>query len=645
MTPIERIIGPYEDRQAVCQDYDRRAVEVAQRVAASIRSHLPGVNVEHIGSTSVPGCAGKGIVDLMLLYPDGQLAAARDVLNALGFQKQTTRDPFPEDRPMRTGSVVYDGTTFLLHVHVIAASSPEAKELCRFRDWLRADPDLVTSYVAAKKAILASGVTDSLDYCIHKGEFVQRALQRGGIVAADCLIRPETTADHEAIRHVNRLAFGQDDEAWLVDGLRDGGYVRVSLIAERADRVVGHILFSDLPILTEAGTVPALALAPMAVLPGFQQQGIGSALVRRGLEVCKEQGHRIVVVLGHPHFYPRFGFSSKLASPLASVFGGGDSWMALELVPGALDHVSGKVAYPPPFDGEPEIRPVRNGDQAEWLRMRALLWPDDTAGEHAEEVGAFFGTNAFRWSEPFLGLAVFVAVRPGGGLSGFLEASIRPFAEGCETQPVGYVEGWYVDADLRQQGIGKRLVRAAEQWATKLGCREMASDAHPENKVSLVAHQALGFEESSRAVHLRKRLPEALGTTAERSYPSRQLSLLLLDGTFAVCRLDSASSIPPWATADELFSITRTADELSILCRQDAVPEDILCERGWRCWRVAGTISFSVVGVLASLTAPLAEAGISVFAISTFDTDYLLVKAADLGRAVDALRRRGHTIQ
>jgi hypothetical protein len=173
----------------------------------------------------------------------------------------------------------------------------------------------------------------------------------------------------------------------------------------------------------------------------------------------------------------------------------------------------------------------------------------------------------------------------------------------------------------------------------------MASDAHPDNKVSLMAHKALGFEESSRAVHLRKRLPESLGTTAERSYPSRQLSLLLLDGTFAVCRLDSASSIPPWGTADELFSITRTADELSIICRQDAVPEGILCERGWRCWRVAVTIPFSVEGVLASLTAPLAEAGISVFAISTFDTDYLLVKTKDLGRSVDILRRQGHTIQ
>jgi putative acetyltransferase len=546
---------------------------------------------------------------------------------------------------MRTGSVVYDGTIFLLHVHVIAAASPEAQELRRFRDRLRADPDLVASYVAVKEAILASGGTDSLDYCINKGEFIQQALQRGGIFAADCSIRPETAADHEAIRHVNRLAFGQYAEARLVDALREGGYARLSLVAEQAGQVVGHILFSDLPIITGARTVSALALAPMAVLPAFQRQGIGSALVRRGLEVCKEQGHRIVVVLGHPHFYPRFGFSSKLASALASPFGGGDSWMALELVPGALDQLSGKAVYPAPFEPLPQVRPVQHGDQSEWLRMRSLLWPDGADGEHADEINAFIGTGAFRWSEPFLGLAVFVAVRPGGGLCGFLEASIRPYAEGCATWPVGYVEGWFVDADVRRQGIGKRLVRAAERWAAAQGCREMASDANPENTVSLVAHQALGFEESSRAVHLRKRLPESLGTTAERSYPSRQLSLLLLDGTFAVCRLDSASAIPPWATADELFSITLTGDELSIICRQDAVPEGILCERGWRCWRVAGTIPFSVVGVLASLTAPLAEAGISVFAISTFDTDYLLVKTEDMAKAVEALRGQGHNVR
>jgi putative acetyltransferase len=162
-------------------------------------------------------------------------------------------------------------------------------------------------------------------------------------------VRPETAADVDAIRHLNRLAFGQDDEARLVDALRDGGYVRVSLVAERAGQIVGHILFSDLPILTEAGTVPALALAPMAILPEFQRQGIGSALVRCGLEECRQQGHAIVVVLGHPHFYPRFGFSPKLAANLESPFSGSDAFMAVDLVPGALDGVAGQVQYPPPF--------------------------------------------------------------------------------------------------------------------------------------------------------------------------------------------------------------------------------------------------------------------------------------------------------
>jgi putative acetyltransferase len=148
------------------------------------------------------------------------------------------------------------------------------------------------------------------------------------------IIRPETSADHEAIRHVNRLAFGQDEEARLVEALRDGGYVRLSLVAERVGHVVGHILFSDLPIITKSGTVPALPLAPMAVLPLFQNQRIGSALVRRGLDECRDQGHQIVVVLGHPHFYPRFGFSAKLAAPLDSPFTGGESFMAVELAAG-----------------------------------------------------------------------------------------------------------------------------------------------------------------------------------------------------------------------------------------------------------------------------------------------------------------------
>jgi hypothetical protein len=124
----------------------------------------------------------------------------------------------------------------------------------------------------------------------------------------------------------------------------------------------------------------------------------------------------------------------------------------------------------------------------------------------------------------------------------------------------------------------------------------------------------------------------------------QQLTLLVVDGTFAVCRLTGGSPIPPWAIGERLFSLTRTADDLSIICDQDAVPEGIRCERGWRCLRVAGTMPFAVVGVLASLSAPLADAGISVFAISTFDTDYLLVKETDFEKSIGALQRAGHSM-
>lgn len=170
-----------------------------------------------------------------------------------------------------------------------------------------------------------------------------------GFIAMPVLVRPESEQDHDAVRQVNQLAFGQEAEARLVDALRAGRFAPVSLIAEVNGQVVGHIMFSDLSIVTETRTVAALALAPMAVLPDFQRLGIGSLLVRSGLEVCKEQGHRIIVVLGHADFYPRFGFSTKLAERLESPYGGGPSHMAAELMPGALDGVTGKLVYSPPF--------------------------------------------------------------------------------------------------------------------------------------------------------------------------------------------------------------------------------------------------------------------------------------------------------
>ena len=163
----------------------------------------------------------------------------------------------------------------------------------------------------------------------------------------DFQVRPEGAPDFAAIRTVNREAFGTVAEADLVDALRANGDAALSLVAEDDSGVVGHILFSHLPIRTTARDVAAVALAPMSVLPRWQRCGIGSALVWAGLDFCREAGREAVVVLGHPTYYPRFGFSAHLAGPLQAPFSG-PAFMALELVPGALN-AGGVVRYPGAF--------------------------------------------------------------------------------------------------------------------------------------------------------------------------------------------------------------------------------------------------------------------------------------------------------
>lgn len=161
-------------------------------------------------------------------------------------------------------------------------------------------------------------------------------------------IRPQGPQDASAVRNVNVQAFGQPDEARLVEDLQAGGFARIALVAETPGGVVGAILFSHMTIETPTGTVDALSLAPLAVLPPVQYQGIGSDLTYRGLEACREQGHRIVIVLGDPNYYGRFGFSSQLASRLQSPFPR-EAFQAIELVPEALEGVEGAVRYPAPF--------------------------------------------------------------------------------------------------------------------------------------------------------------------------------------------------------------------------------------------------------------------------------------------------------
>jgi hypothetical protein len=122
------------------------------------------------------------------------------------------------------------------------------------------------------------------------------------------------------------------------------------------------------------------------------------------------------------------------------------------------------------------------------------------------------------------------------------------------------------------------------------------------------------------------------------------LRLALLEDAIAVCRLAPDAAVPAWAWTGEPASVTRTRKELSIVCRAEAVAEGVRREAGWRCFEVAGPLEFGLTGLLASLAAPLAAADIPIFAIGTFDTDYVMVKAEHLARAMEVLRAAGHRV-
>jgi len=143
------------------------------------------------------------------------------------------------------------------------------------------------------------------------------------------------------------------------------------------------------------------------------------------------------------------------------------------------------------------IRRATHTDKPEWLGMRLLLWPDEKVGDLSKDMDNLL-------DDPLT--PVFVAVRSNGRLGGFLEAGTRKYAEGCEGSPVGYIEGWYVDDDLRERGIGKALVSAAEDWARSQGLTEMASDTWLDNDASIQAHLKMGYEETERLVHFAKKL-------------------------------------------------------------------------------------------------------------------------------------------
>ena len=163
-------------------------------------------------------------------------------------------------------------------------------------------------------------------------------------------IRPEQLLDHPAIHSVHTASFPTSVEARLVDALRAAGHLTLSLVAFERDEVIGHVAFSPITLATSP-TVSntAIGLAPVAVLPAFRKRGIAAALIREGLELCKQRGHDFCVVLGDPSYYGRFGFRPARDWALRDEYGGGDAFQALELQHDSIPTGGGLVRYAPEF--------------------------------------------------------------------------------------------------------------------------------------------------------------------------------------------------------------------------------------------------------------------------------------------------------
>ena len=173
---IQPIVGPYVPAPLACREYDPRAVDVARTVARTISDHLPPVRVEHVGSTAVPGCAGSGVVDLMIPVADELAETLNLLLARLGFQAAADGETLAEGTSIWTGGWTHDGQAFPVCLRLLPIAAPEADAARFFRTCLRADPELLRAYVARKREILAAGATDPGEYTRLKAQFVQSVL-------------------------------------------------------------------------------------------------------------------------------------------------------------------------------------------------------------------------------------------------------------------------------------------------------------------------------------------------------------------------------------------------------------------------------------------------------------------------------------
>ena len=170
-------ILPYTRQPIEFQEHDPHAPAVAQYVIDLIQAQIPSVTVEHIGSTAVPGCAGRGVIDLMILYDNGPVEPILTQLDGLGFQWVQRNNDLPAEWPKGLGAIQYQDHLFRLHIHIQPSDHPSVAEKRIFRDRLRSEPALRAAYMAKKQTLIASGITDPIEYTSAKSEFVYRTLE------------------------------------------------------------------------------------------------------------------------------------------------------------------------------------------------------------------------------------------------------------------------------------------------------------------------------------------------------------------------------------------------------------------------------------------------------------------------------------
>ena len=290
------------------------------------------------------------------------------------------------------------------------------------------------------------------------------------------------------------------------------------------------------------------------------------------------------------------------------------------------------------------IERLRSGEgpRLRVIRLRALA---DAPDAFATTVAEAEVRGPQDWEAQIEALPAFVW-REGGVDLGL----VRGAAHDHDPQ-AGYLISMWVAREARGRGIGAALVGGVVAWARGRGLRRLVLDVGAHNAPARRLYERAGFI----ATGVTGALPPPRGHLREiemalelaghdAASPVHALDLSVLPGTLAVCRLPAGAASPPWLDAEAFAAVVRTPDETSVVCGAAAVPAGVRAERGWRAIRVAGPLDFALTGVLLSLLRPLASAGVAVYALSTFDTDYLLVREAALDDALAALSGAGHRI-